>query len=243
MFSHNVTPDPNATPRRPGNLILAFLPPDEQERIRPHLQPVDLEQGRILYEANTPVEQVYFLEQGMISVVSVMQNGATIEVGTIGNEGMAGLSVILGVEALPYRHIVQIAGKARRMSAAALVAELKPDRLLPRLLNRYHAAFNTQIMQGMACNGLHSVVQRCCRWLLTTQDRLGSRELNITHEFLAQMLGVRRASVTEVLRPLQNDGLIRASRGKVVILDSKRLADASCECYGVIRSEYQRLLG
>jgi len=156
---------------------------------------------------------------------------------------MAGLSVVLGVEATPYRHIVQVAGTARRMSSAALVAELKPDQLLPRLLNRYHAAFNTQVMQGMACNGLHSIIQRCCRWLLTTQDRLGSRELNITHEFLAQMLGVRRASVTEVLRPLQHDGMIRTSRGKVVILDPKRLADTSCECYGIIRSEYQRLLG
>jgi CRP-like cAMP-binding protein len=243
MRNPDATANPDATPRPPGNLILAFLPPDEHDRLRPKLQPVELEQGHILYESNIPVEHVYFLDQGMISAVSTMQNGASIEVGTIGNEGMTGLSVILGVETVPYRHVVQVAGKARRMTAAALVAELKPDRLLPRLLNRYHAAFNTQVMQGMACNGLHSVVQRCCRWLLTTQDRLGTRELNITHEFLAQMLGVRRASVTEVLRPLQNDGLIRASRGKVVILDAKRLANASCECYGVIRSEYQRLLG
>jgi len=236
-------PDPNTTPRPPGNLILAFLPPEEHDHIRTKLQVVELAQGDVLYEANVPVDHVYFMDQGMISVVSIMRNGASIEVGTIGNEGMAGLSVILGVEAVPYRHLVQVAGKARRMSAASLVAELKPDRLLPSLLNRYHAAFNTQVMQGMACNGLHSIVQRCCKWLLTTQDRLGSHELNITHDFLAQMLGVRRASVTEVLRPLQNDGLIRASRGKVTILDPKRLADASCECYGVIRTEYQRLLG
>ena len=229
--------------RLPGNLILAFLPPAEHEQLRGKLQAVELTQGQILYEATTPVEHVYFLDQGMISVVSTMQNGASIEVGTIGHEGMAGLSVLLGVETMPYRHVVQVAGSARRMKAAEFVAELKPDRLLPRLLNRYHAAFNTQVMQGMACNGLHSVVQRCCKWLLTTQDRLGSQELNITHEFLAQMLGVRRASVTEVLRPLQNQGLIRASRGKVVIIDAKRLADTACECYGVIRSEYERLLG
>src|SRR5206468_5514418 len=136
-----------------------------------------------------------------------------------------------------------VAGHAQRMSAPDLAAELQPQRQLTHLLQRFHAAFNTQIMQGMACNGLHSVEQRCCRWLLTTQDRIGSQELNITHEFLAQMLGVRRASVTEVLRPMQSDGLIRASRGKVIILDPKRLADASCECYGVIRNEYQRLLG
>jgi CRP-like cAMP-binding protein len=213
------------------------------DRIVPKLQTLELEQGQIIYEARVPVDYVYFLDQGMISVVSTMKNGDSIEVGTIGTEGMAGMSVILGVEAVPYRHTVQVAGRARRMSAASLAEELNTNATLRTVLNRYHAAFNTQVMQGMACNGLHSVIQRCCRWLLTTKDRLGSQELNITHEFLAQMLGVRRASVTEVLRPLQNEGLIRASRGKVVILDSKRLADTSCECYGVIRSEYQRLLG
>jgi CRP-like cAMP-binding protein len=231
------------TPRPAGNLMLAYLPPEELERLQPKLQPVELEHGRILYEANMPVDQVYFVDHGMISVVSMMRNGSVIEVGTIGNEGMAGLAVILGVEAIPYRHVVQVPGRARRIGAAALMQELRADALLPKLLNRYQAAFNTQVMQGMACNGLHSVIQRCCRWLLTTQDRVGSHELNITHDFLAQMLGVRRASVTEVLRPLQQDGLIRASRGKVIILDPKRLADASCECYGVIRKEYKRLLG
>src|SRR5262245_4330784 len=228
--------------RAPGNLILALLPADEQERLRPKLQVVEVEQGQVLYEARMPIQHVYFLDQGMVSVVSIMRDGAMIEVGTIGSEGMAGDAVILGAESVPYRHVVQVGGKAWRMSATALTEELKPGRALTRLLQRYHAAFNTQVMQGMACNGLHSVVQRCCRWLLTTQDRIGSHELNITHEFLAQMLGVRRASVTEVLRPLQNNGLIRASRGKVVILDSKRLTDASCECYGIIRKEYRRLL-
>jgi CRP-like cAMP-binding protein len=224
-------------------LILTFLPPEELEHMRPKLQPVELDQGQILYDAKVPVDHVYFLDQGMISVVSIMKNGDSIEVGTIGTEGMAGMSILLGVEAVPYRHVVQVPGRARRMSANTLTAELNQNATLRTILNRYHAAFNTQVMQGMACNGLHSVIQRCCRWLLTTQDRLGSQELNITHEFLAQMLGVRRASVTEVLRPLQNEGMIRASRGKVFILDPKRLANASCECYGVIRSEYQRLLG
>jgi len=235
-------PNFQTVPRQASNLILAFLPPQEYERIAPHLQPVDLRQGHVLYEPSAAIENVYFVDQGMISVVSLMHDGSSIEVGTIGSEGMVGKSIILGVESVPYRQLVQVAGSARRMSARLLAAELHPDRTLTLLLQRYHAAFNTQVMQGMACNGLHSVVQRCCRWLLTTQDRVGSEELNITHDFLAQMLGVRRASVTEVLRPLQRDGLIRASRGKVVILDPKRLADASCECYGVIRGEYQRLL-
>jgi CRP-like cAMP-binding protein len=129
------------------------------------------------------------------------------------------------------------------VSVTALAAEVRQDRAFRRLLYRYHAAFVMQVMQGVACNGLHSIEQRCCRWLLSTQDRLGSQELEITHDFLAQMLGVRRASVSDVLRPLQEEGLIRASRGKLTILDSKRLAAASCECYRVIRKEYQRLLG
>jgi len=243
QINHLQTSNGTSSLRPPGNMILDFLPAEEMDRIRQKLQPVELEQGQILYEARMPVDQVYFLDQGMISVVSTMRNGDSIEVGTIGTEGMAGMSVILGVESVPYRYIVQVGGRARQMGTSALTAELNINPTLRTVLNRYHAAFNTQVMQGMACNGLHSVIQRCCRWLLTTKDRLGSEELNITHEFLAQMLGVRRASVTEVLRPLQNEGLIRASRGKVVITYSKRLADASCECYAVIRSEYQRLLG
>ncbi len=229
--------------RTQANLILDSLSPEDLARLQSKLQPVDLPQGQIIYEASVPIDHVYFIDEGMISVVSVMHNGDSIEVGTIGREGMIGKWVMLGADSVPYRHIVQVAAKARRMRASDLVAELQPDRPLTRRLHRFHAAFNTQVMQGMACNGLHSVEQRCCKWLLTTQDRVGSQELNITHEFLAQMLGVRRASVTEVLRPLQSDGLIRASRGKVVILDPKRLADASCECYSVIRNEYQRLLG
>jgi CRP-like cAMP-binding protein len=242
MKSTVVSTDPHAVHRPAGNLILSFLPPHEFDRLQPSLESVEMPQGQVLYESSAAIDHVYFVDQGMISVVSVMHDGSSIEVGTIGKEGMVGKSIILGVESVPYRHIVQVAGSARRMSARLLADELQPDRTLTLLLQRYHAAFNTQVMQGMACNGLHSVIQRCCRWLLTTQDRIGSQELHITHEFLAQMLGVRRASVTEVLRPLQIDGLIRASRGKVIILDAKRLADASCECYGVIRGEYQRLL-
>jgi CRP-like cAMP-binding protein len=241
-MTSNHIPGPNQTPRIAQNLILSSLPSDEWRRIQPLLTPVDLEQGEILYETDTPVEQVHFIDEGMISVVSIMHSGDSIEVGTIGNEGMAGHSLVLGVDRMPFRHIVQVAGRARRLPAAAFTAEIAEGRVLRQLLNRYYAAFNTQVMQGMACNGLHSVVQRCCRWLLTTQDRLGSRELRITHEFLAQMLGVRRASVTDVLRPLQTDGLILTRRGQVTIMDSEGLAAAACECYGLIRRAYERLL-
>jgi CRP-like cAMP-binding protein len=211
--------------------------------MRPLLTPVELEQGTVIYHPGQQVLHVLFVDQGMISVVSTMEDGATIEIATIGNEGMAGLGVLLGSETTRYRHTVQVAGRGRRMSVSALAAEMAHDRLLRTWLYRYHAAFMSQLMQGVACNGLHSVEQRCCRWLLTTQDRLGASEFNITHDFLAQMLGVRRASVTEVLRPLQDRGLIAARRGRVAILDSKRLAASSCECYRVVREEYQRLLG
>lgn len=235
--------DPTATPRSPENQILSLLPAEEFDRFRAHLQSVELKQGQVLFEPGIPFDEVYFVDQGMVSVVSIMENGSSIEVGTIGNEGLAGLSVILGVDSVAYRHVMQVAGRARKLDTSVLANELWNGRQLRKLLNLYHAAFNTQVMQGMACNGLHSIEQRCCRWLLTTQDRVGSFELNITHDFLAQMLGVRRASVTEVLRPLQTERMIRTSRGKVIILDPKRLADSSCECYGVIRREYQRLLG
>src|SRR5207249_1381864 len=168
-----VNADPLGVPRKAGNLILAFLPSDEFGRIESNLQPIDLSQGQILYEASAPIDHVYFIDQGMISVVSTMHDGSSIEVGTIGSEGMAGKSIVLGVESVPYRHIVQVAGSARRMSAPLLANELPRSRVLTQLLHRYHAAFDTQVMQGMACNGLHSVVQRCCRWLLTAQDRVG----------------------------------------------------------------------
>jgi len=230
------------TPRLRQNQILASLPSDEWRRIQPLLVPIELEQGQIVYETDMPIDKVYFMDEGMISVVSIMHSGESIEVGTIGSEGMAGHSLVLGVDRVPFRHIVQVAGSARQLPAPILVSELKEGRVLHELLNRYYAAFNTQVMQGMACNGLHSVVQRCCRWLLTTRDRLGSCELRITHEFLAQMLGVRRASVTDVLRPLQTDGLITARRGQVTIVDAEGLAATACECYGLIRRAYDRLL-
>src|SRR5947208_7380563 len=146
-----VNANPLAVPRNAGNLILAFLPSDEFGRIESSLQPIDLPQGHILYEASAPIEHVYFVDHGMISIVSTMHDGSSIEVGTIGSEGIVGKSIILGVESVPYRHIVQVPGSARRMSAPLLAKELQPNRTLKQLLHRYHAEFATQIMQGMAC--------------------------------------------------------------------------------------------
>src|SRR5688572_13846286 len=138
MLSALTTNRGNGVMPAAGNLMLAYLPPEEMDRLRPSLQTVDLPQGQVLYDAQMPIDQVYFMDQGMISVVSIMRNGDSIEVGTIGNEGLAGLPSLLGVSAVPYRHIVQVGGKARRTSVETVLAELKPGRLLPQLLNRYH---------------------------------------------------------------------------------------------------------
>jgi CRP-like cAMP-binding protein len=150
--------------------------------------------------------------------------------------------VVFGVDQSPHRHLVQIPGNAWRMSVADLRGLARGDSPLRRILFRYHMAFVAQIMQSVACNGLHTVQERCCRWLLLCQDRSATEEVAITHDFLAQMLGVRRATITEVLRPLQTEGLIRYRRGVVAVLDRNRLERASCECYQVIRNEFRRLL-
>jgi CRP-like cAMP-binding protein len=234
---------PHETTTPPVNRILSLLPPEETERIRPHLQTVEFSQGQILFEPHTPIEHVYFVDRGLVSIVNILSNGDSIEVGTVGNKGVAGLTAILGDGLTPpYRHFIQVPGSAQRMSAAALAAELQRGSKLRGLLFRYQAALMTQVMQSVACNGLHSVEKRCCKWLLMSQDVVGTDEVAITHEFIAQMLGVRRASVSDVLRPLQEQGLIRASRGKVTILDREGLAATSCECYRAIRNEYERLL-
>jgi len=230
------------TSRALDNRLLANLPPEDRERIGARLTPVDLERREIVYEPGTEFRHVYFPERGLISVINTMNDGSTIEVGTIGCEGMSGLPVVFGVDSSPHRHLVQISGSGWRMSAADLRDETRRDTPLRQVLFRYHMGFVAQIMQSVACNGLHSVQERCCRWLLLCLDRSTSSEVVITHEFLAQMLGVRRATVTEVLRPLQSDGLIRYRRGVVAVLDRPRLERASCECYQIIRNEFTRLL-
>lgn len=234
--------DNNSCPAH-ENCVLALLPSEESERLRGHLHHVHLEMGQVIYEPNVSVEYVYFVDHGMISIICLLQNGDSIEVGTVGNRGVAGLPAVLGDGAtIPFKHFVQVPGRARRISANILAAELRRESTLQKLLFRYQSAFTTQVMQSVACNGLHSVLQRCCKWLLMSQDVLGSDEVPITHDFLAQMLGVRRASVSDVLRPLQEDGLIRTSRGKVTIVERDALAQVSCECYRVIRHTYERLL-
>jgi CRP-like cAMP-binding protein len=224
------------------NRLLAQLPREQFEHLSSRMQRVDLPVNLPIYEPNVPIEYAYFPDQGMISVVSVMQDGDSIEIGTIGREGMAGAFILQETDSLPYRFFVQVPGHGQRIVAALIkeTAERSPE--LRKVISRYQAAFLTQTMQGVACIGLHAVQQRCCRWLLMARDRADSDDLKLTHEFLGLMLGVRRASVTDVLRPLQNDGLVRSNHGTITILDRKGLEAGACECYRLIADQQRKLV-
>jgi CRP-like cAMP-binding protein len=227
----------------PGNRLLARLPADEYQRLLPRLKLVPLELKHVLYEARSSIDYAYFPNRGVVSALTVMEDGRAIEVATIGDDGMVGLPLLVGAKITANRVIVQVPGDALRMPEAALREEVSRDSALRRLLVLYHTAFLAEVSQAVACNGLHSVHQRCCRWLLMTQDRAHSDVFPITHEFLAEMLGVRRSTVSEVLEPFQEKGLIRYSRGKLTVLDRDGLMAGSCECYRSITDEFVRLFG
>jgi CRP-like cAMP-binding protein len=228
---------------QPGNRLLARLPRDEYKRLAPHLKIVPLEFKQILYEARSPMDYAYFPNRGVVSALAVMEDGRAIEVATVGNEGMMGLPLLVGAKTAANRAMVQVPGEALRMGQEVLRAEASRDSHLRRLLILYHSAFLVQVSQAVACNGLHSIHQRCCRWLLMTQDRAQSDVFPMTHELLAELLGVRRSSVSEVLAQIQEEELIRYSRGKFTVLDRNRLKLASCECYRRINEEFERLFG
>ena len=225
------------------NLILARLPSADLQRLTARMRPVSLDFKQILYKSQAPIEFVYFPLSGAASALTIMQDGSAIEVATIGNEGVVGLSVLFAGKDSPNEMIVQVAGDALRMDADVLEQEAEKDCPFRRLLLRYNMVFLMQISQSVACNGLHPIQQRCCRWLLITLDRMESNVVPLTHEFLAIMLGVRRASVTDVLHPLHQLGLVSNSRGAITILDREGLEKLSCECYRKLRDEFDQLLG
>jgi CRP-like cAMP-binding protein len=227
----------------PQNRLLSQLPPDEFERLRPLLRPATLEHSQVVMQPQRPVEYVYFPTTGVISVLTLLEDGRAIEVGNVGKEGAAGVQAAFGVPDSPHQGIVQVPGEALRVEAGAMAKACERDGPLRRLLLRYQAYFLFQVSQSVACNGLHSVAQRCCRWLLMSHDRVEGDVLPLTHEFLAMMLSVRRPSVTLVLQPLQEQGLIRGSRGAITILDRKGLEVAACECHQRVRDEYARVVG
>jgi CRP-like cAMP-binding protein len=230
------------TPLRPRNRFLDRLPAASQRRLVPLLKPVELVYNQVLYEANGPIDHAYFPSGAILSALTVMQDGNIIEVATIGHEGLVG-HYGSGGPTSPHRMVVQLGGGAHRIGARELQAASEEDRPLAGLLTAYHIAFMAQVSQSVACNGLHRLEQRCCRWLLMARDRVGSDDLRLTHDYLAVMLGARRASVTAALRPLQEAGLVRSTRGVVIILDGAALEARSCECYAVVRDRYDQLLG
>jgi CRP-like cAMP-binding protein len=197
----------------------------------------------VLVEPGRPITDIYFVRNGVASMLATEQEGGDIEVGTIGNEGFVGLPVLLGATSVPNRIIIQIEGDASRMPADAFrrIVDERPE--VRRLLLRYAQHFSDLLSQSVACNRLHTLEERCARWLLMTHDRVHGDAFDLTHEFLAIMLGVRRAGVTVAMGVLQAAGILRYTRGRVTVLDRSRLEEASCGCYGITRSTYERLLG
>ena len=226
-----------------ANRLLALLPAKDYERLRPHLQRVPLEYRQSLYRAHKPIGFVYFIETGVGSLVNTMANGDAAEVGTIGNEGVVGLPLVLGDDRAPTSVYVQVPGAGLRMRAPLFKKELARSASMRTVMLRYAHAFFNQVAQSAACNHFHPIQQRCCRWLLMTHDRMNSDEFLLTQEFLAMMLGVQRTGVTVAAGALQRAGLIRYKRGNVTILDRRGLERRSCECYGVSKKEFDRLLG
>jgi CRP-like cAMP-binding protein len=227
----------------PGhNRILDLLLPEEADRLRSHLQRVDYGLKQFVFHAHDSITFVLFPLSGVFSLVMSQVGDDGVEVGTIGNEGMVGLPVFLGADSMPFVAFCQVPGPAYRLGVEAFREELGWGGTLATMLARYTQGFFNQIAQSAACNTQHPMEERLSRWLLMTHDRVGSDRFPLTHEFMAQMLGVRRATVTIALGMLQKAGLIRYSRGTVDIQDREGLENASCECYAIIKKEYDRLL-
>ena len=227
-----------------GNRLLAALPGDEYLHLMPSLESFDPPHQYVFYEPNRPITHVYFPISGVASLLMLGEKGEAVEVGTVGNEGMVGIPVFLGQDATPGRALMQVPGTALRMPVAVFRQEVMetPGSRLEVLLQYYTHALMIQMSQGVACNRLHTIEQRAARWLLTTRDRVGGPTYPLTQEFLSQMLGVRRASVSEVASTLQEEGLLTYTRGVITILDPDGMEARACTCYRVIRDEFDRML-
>jgi len=237
-----VSPNSNANPAL-KNYLLAALPADEFDRINRHLEPITLKLGTVLHETGDKMNNVYFPTTAIFSLLYLMENGSTAEIGIVGNDGVLGIELFMGGETTNNRAIVQSAGDAFRMNSKELKAEFTLGGVFHRLLLRYTQALMTQISQTAVCNRLHTVEQQLCRWLLLSHDRLDSDVLVMTHDLISNMLGVRREGITLAAHKLAELNLIKNRRGTITILDRQGLESAVCECYKVVSVEYDRLLG
>jgi hypothetical protein len=223
------------------NRILAALPRKDYLDLLPSLMPVTLALGDVLYETDGEIKHVYFLNRSVASLIWSTESNLSIEVGLVGNEGMVGISLISGIKSLPYRTVVQSADGAMRMKASAFKAEFDKGGALHNLLLSYMYGLFIQVSRTAICNRIHPLQERFCRWILMIQDRTKADELNLTHEFMASMLGARRSDVTIAAGFLQRAELIRYTRGHITIIDRKGLEAASCNCYRICKAEYNRL--
>jgi CRP-like cAMP-binding protein len=228
------------TPR--NNRLLAALPEHAYEALRPSLEPIALTLGMAVYEAGARQRFVYFPTSGIVSLLYVLENGSSAEIAVTGNEGLVGIALFMGGETTPSRAVVQSAGAAYRLDAPTLKKAFDEGGVLQHLLLRFTQALITQMTQTAVCNRHHSVDQQLCRWLLLSLDRLPGNELVMTQELIANMLGVRREGVTEAAGKLQAKGLIEYRRGRITVLDRAGLEARVCECYSVVKTEYDRLL-
>ena len=223
------------------NRLLAALPPEDYERIAPHLEPVELVNGQVLYHSGQPVDHLYFPTDSMVSLVAQMAGGAEVEVGVTGFEGVIGLPALLGTEKSSHLNLVQMPGGAVRARVSALREEFRRGGAFQGLTLRYAQAAMVMAAQAAACNALHTLSERLAKWLLMSHDRRRGDELPLTQEFLSMMLGVRRAGVTEAAMALQTEELIKYRRGRITVLDREGLEGFACECYPVLKAEFDRL--
>jgi CRP-like cAMP-binding protein len=224
------------------NSLLAALPQEEFERWLPHLDLVDLPLAHVLYESGEPMSHVYFPTSGIVSLLYVLESGDSAEIAVVGSEGMVGISLFMGGDTTPSRAVVQSVGTAYRLSGRFLQDTFKLSGPAVSLLLRYTQALLTQTSQTAVCNRHHTLDKQLCRWLLLSLDRLPGSEVKMTQELISNMLGVRREGVTEAALKLQNAGLIRYARGRIEVLDRPGLEARACECYAVVKKEYDRLL-
>ena len=227
---------------RPANRILAALPDDEFEQLRPKLREVSFQIGEIVYQAEEEIESVFFINRGIISWLATLEDGNTVEAGVIGPEGLAGVPVVLGARSTPNQGLAQSNVEASRISSQDIVREFRKGGRLNQLILRFVHTMFTQVAQTAACNRLHTLDQRLARWLLMTHDRTIGDSFTLTQDFLSRMLGVRRAGVSVAANSLRQDGFLDYRRGDIHILNRAGLEAASCECYEIVKQEYEQIL-